>query len=319
VWTKFPRWVVPVLAAAGLGLLAVLIVRLGPARILQQVSGLRAILPAVLALTGAKYVLQTAGWRLVLPKAARPPWSDSARATLAGDAIGYLTWAGPVSGEPTRAVLTRHLVPIGPGLAAGAAERVMYNATAAALVALVLLDLAVSTGQTRRLPFWTVVLSAAGVALWIAVHRRAAARRGPPERMASGRLAAWLDAARTYWREHRAVAPALALLCLAQHAMLVAEAYLMLGALGAAPTVRTALAFEALTKIVNTAGLAIPGRLGVSEGGSALLAGALGFTASYGLSLALMRRVRALIWSAVGLLLLPVEELRARRSRIKER
>ena len=115
---------------------------------------------------------------------------------------------------------------------------------------------------------------------------------------------------RDLWRERRGALPAIALLCFAQHAVLVGEAYLMLNALGEDTTLETALVFEAVTKIVNTAGMLVPGRLGVSEGGSALLADALGFAASQGLSLALMRRVRALIWAGVGLALLPFQEAR---------
>jgi hypothetical protein len=111
------------------------------------------------------------------------------------------------------------------------------------------------------------------------------------------------------------VLPAIAFLCLAQHAILVGEAYLMLSALGGGTTLTTALVFEAVTKIVNTAGMLVPARVGVSEGGSALLADALGFAASHGLSLALMRRVRALIWAGVGLALLPFLEARARSAR----
>jgi hypothetical protein len=84
---------------------------------------------------------------------------------------------------------------------------------------------------------------------------------------------------------------------------------------GGAATVRTALVFEAVTKIVNTAGTVVPGRLGVAEGGSALLADALGFAASHGLSLALMRRIRAIIWSAVGLAMLAIREAQCRRPR----
>lgn len=91
----------------------------------------------------------------------------------------------------------------------------------------------------------------------------------------------------------------------------------MLNAMGDA-TLKTAFVFEAVTKIVNTAGVLVPGRVGVSEGGSALLAGALGFAASQGLSLALMRRVRALIWAGVGLAVLPFLEARARSARRDE-
>jgi hypothetical protein len=122
------------------------------------------------------------------------------------------------------------------------------------------------------------------------------------------------DAVRDFWREHRKVAPALASLCFGQHAILVVEAYVMLHVLGAHPTAAGTLVFEVISKIVNTAGSVVPGRIGISEGGSALVAGALGYQASVGVSLALMRRIRALIWSAVGLLLLVTQERRARRS-----
>jgi hypothetical protein len=130
----------------------------------------------------------------------------------------------------------------------------------------------------------------------------------------SARLDRLRAAARVLWRERRGALPSLMLLELAQHGLLVLEAYVLLGALGAAPTLQTSFIFEAVTKLVNTAGLLVPARVGVSEAGSALLASALGFAASHGLSLALMRRVRALIWSAVGLALLPAQEARARRA-----
>jgi hypothetical protein len=124
-----------------------------------------------------------------------------------------------------------------------------------------------------------------------------------------------LRAARQLWRERREALPAIVGLCAAQHAVLVGEAWLMLGALGGDVPVRTALVFEAVTKIVNTVGAVVPGRLGIAEGGSALLAGALGFAAAHGLSLALMRRVRAIVWTGVGLALLPFQEARARKAK----
>jgi Lysylphosphatidylglycerol synthase TM region len=324
-----PKWLVPVLGAIGLALLVYLIFDLGPARIASELQRLGSILPAVLLLSGTKYLLQTAGWRLVLQRPARPPWPESIGATITGDALGYLTWAGPFTGEPIRAVLIRESVPVAAGIAAGAIERTMYNLTAAGLVAAVLVGLLFATSPPGRAIAW--VSGGLGAALILAIGaRRWAKRRSrghdrstpadspsaskpPPGR---GR-AAFRAAVKELWRERRVVLPALALLCLLQHALLVLEAYLMLGALGAAPSVWTAFIFEAVTKIVNTAGLLVPGRLGVSEGGSALLAGALGFAASYGLSLALMRRVRALLWAAVGLALLPVQQARSRRLRDK--
>ncbi len=310
----------PLLGLAGVGLLAYLIAAIGPSRIVQQLLGLGAVFPVVVILTGAKYPLQAAGWRLALPRHARPPWGESISATITGDAVGYLTWAGPFSGEPLRALLTRGSVPVAAGVAAGAIERAIYNATAALLVLIVLFAL-FAASHAVEVVWGGVALGA--VALILVARRRmhtanAATPRAPAPTVrtgAIGKAASLLDAAKALWRDRRAAAPFIALLCLAQHAILVGEAYLLLNALESGTTLRTALVFEAVTKIVNTAGVVVPGRVGVAEGGSAALAGALGFAASHGLSLALIRRVRALAWGAVGLALLPFQEARARRSR----
>ena len=315
----------PVLGLAGLGLLAYLVARLGPATIAAHLQGLGTVLPAVLVITAMKYPLQAAGWRLALPRHARPPWAESIAATITGDALGYLTWAGPFTGEPIRALLIRRSLPVAAGIAAGAVERTLYNVTAALLVWVVLVVLLSATHLPALVA--ALVASVAGAAaLFRGVRSRMGARRAanlqpplpdgtpaPEKGWLSG--IACLEAMRELWRDRRGVLPAIALLCVAQHAILVGEAYLLLGALGGGTSLRTALVFEAVTKIVNTAGLIVPGRIGVSEGGSALLADALGFAASQGLSLALMRRVRALIWAAVGLALMPFLEARARRAR----
>lgn len=72
--------------------------------------------------------------------------------------------------------------------------------------------------------------------------------------------------------------------------------------------------FEGLTKAADAAGGIVPARLGVAEGGTALLAGALGLGASYGMGLAIMRRIRAVVWGGVGLLLFLQRERHARKA-----
>jgi hypothetical protein len=318
----FRKGLAPALGVAGVGLLVYLVLRVGPAAIAQHLRGLAAVLPGVLLLTSLKYPLQAAGWRLALPPDRRPPWSESISATITGDTLGYLTWAGPVTGEPIRALLIRRWVPVPEGIAAGAAERAVYNVTAALLVSTVLVVM-LSGAHHLALVAAMMAGSIAAVATFAILARRARQRRGEdvhgtaPDDTSTSRSqprrgpSAFFAAVREIWRVRRRALPIIALLCIAQHAVLAGEAYLMLGTLGSV-TVQTALIFEAITKIVNTAGLLVPGRWGISEGGSALLADALGFAASHGLSLALMRRVRALIWAAVGLGLLPFQEARAR-------
>lgn len=318
------RWLVPVMGVAGLCLLAVMVAELGPSQIAAQLKGLGGVLPAVMLLTALKYPLQAAGWRLTLPREQRPTWWASTSATLTGDSLGYLTWAGPFTGEPMRAMLVRDTVSVSAGIAAGAIERTVYNATAALLVWLVIVPV-VTDGHPLALAA-AAALTIAGAVVLVRRIRRAPRRNTSagaasvqwtaPQASVStepgGAASVWREV-RRLWHEQRSVLPAIVLLCLAQHAVLVGEAYVLLGALGGGTTLRTALLFEAVTKIVNTAGVIVPGRIGVAEGGSAVLADALGFAASHGLSLALMRRVRAVLWAGVGLALLPFQEARARR------
>jgi hypothetical protein len=297
----------PVVFVVALGLLIYLIVRLGPERIALELWRMSSVLPAVLVITGAKYWFQTAGWRLVLPPKDRPRWVESLSATIAGDAVGYLTWAGPFTGEPIRALLMRNSVPVAAGITAGAIERTVYHLVAAGLLWAVLLALLLAA-QALWFAAALALSLIGGVILAFAVRR--GRRRDRP--VGRGRVVLVLEAIRALSLRRILV---LLLLGAAQHALLVLEAFVLLTALGLAPSLGTTLIFEAVTKLVNTAGLVVPARLGVSEGGSAALAAMLGFTASVGLSLALMRRIRALIWTVVGLGLLPLQEARARKAR----
>jgi uncharacterized membrane protein YbhN (UPF0104 family) len=258
------------------------------------------VLPVILALTCLKYPLQAAGWRLALPAGHRPPWWPSIRATLAGDAVGYLTIAGPISGEPLRAALLRRYLPVSVGITVGVVERTLYSALGALVIAVAFVVAGVRPGRHHWMPYLPV--AAGGLclaAVWIIAR--------PPRRgTSSSHAAGWRAVLHRLWSERRSTVALIALLCLAQHLVLIAEAFTMLTALGAAPSVGTVLVFEGVTKAVNSVGVIVPGRLAIAEGGSAAMAGALGIGASFGLSLALMRRVRALFWGAVGLsLVLP--------------
>jgi hypothetical protein len=207
------------------------------------------------------------------------------------------------------------------GVAAGAAERALYNLFGLALVLTALVALTADIHGAHIL--WIAAALGAALVIGVLVRQRQPARdkhrpaldkaveAGSRSESATTRV---LDAVKELWRDRRAALPAIAALCLAQHLLLIAEAYVLLSVAAGNATLRTALFFEAVTKIVNTVGAVVPGRLGISEGGNALLADVLGLGAAYGLSLSLMRRVRALIWTGVGLALLPLQEARARRA-----
>ncbi len=282
------------LALLGLAAVAVLVRQLGATRILEQIEVLGAVLPLVLLVTAWKYPLQTVAWRLALPSGQRPPFCRSLGATLAGDAVGYLTFAGPVTGEPARALLLRDHLPVAVGTAVGGFERAVYAMTGTLVVVAALI-----VAASRIEHAWQAYAAAGGlvaaVVTVLSIVRRRSAAAGP----ASDRP--WRAVLRDLWRNRRGAVAAIALIGVAEHALLAVEAGVMLHALGAQPTVGLVIVFEGLAKTLNSLGSIVPARLGVSEAGSTLLTAGLGVGASLGLSMALMRRVRALLWSAAGL------------------
>ena len=312
---RLGRWMTPFAALGGLALLGYAVVDVGVDQILQTVGVLGPILPIVLAITFFKYPLQAAAWRLALKPDMRPRWTPSIAATLSGDALGYLTWAGPLTGEPLKAYLMRDLVPVAVGVTAGAAERLLYNVTAAGIImiaaALAFPHLGFGRGHSAGLfVALLAVPTCGGLAWWVRSRRGHAAPASAASPRSRGVIA---SVAHDLWRERPAALAAILAIELAQQALLMCEAYVMLTALGAEPGLRTVAIFEGVTKAVNSIGGIVPGRLGIAEGGTALAAGALGLGARYGMGLAIMRRVRAVAWGAVGLLLLWYREYHARK------
>lgn len=292
-----PRVLTALAGLAGIALLVGLIMQTGPARLAGQLYALGPLLPLLLVLTGARYLLQAAGWRLAIaPSADRPGWAAFFYAVVVGEAVGYVAW-GPITREPAKAFFLRPRVPARIALSAAVAERVIFGAVATALAVV-----AVGLIVARR---WLGVglAAATGVAIvLVTVHRLRRSRQAL--RADRGFSTAMIDVARDLWGRRRAALLGIGGLAIAQEAINVLETYLIFMWLGAAPTVTVAIVFEGLSRFVNAAGQFVPGRVGVYEAASALLAGALSIGGSYGVSLALARRTRSFIWAVPGALLL---------------
>jgi putative membrane protein len=90
-----------------------------------------------------------------------------------------------------------------------------------------------------------------------------------------------------------------------------AEVYLILRFINAPVSWERALLLESLGQAIKGAGFAIPGALGVQEGGFLLLAPLAGLSAGTALALSLAKRARELLLGAPGLLYLHFFERRA--------
>jgi hypothetical protein len=89
------------------------------------------------------------------------------------------------------------------------------------------------------------------------------------------------------------------------HAMLAVEILVLFRALGFAGRPADPWIVEGGVKFINAAFVFVPGQFGAAEGANALIVAALGYPAALGVTLALLRRVRAYIVAAPGLALAP--------------
>lgn len=308
------RYLASLAALAGLVLVSGVIAHIGPSRVRDQLLALGPLLPVLLALTGLRYLFQTTGWRLAMLPPKRVTWVQSIAGVVAGEAVGHLA-GGTLAREPMKALFVRRQLAGKAALAAALPERL-----SSIFASVTLITVAAAIFGFRAGHFVWPILGAVSLALVAGrlrrIHRIGTTRgRGRVPRRsdapvasthsANGSLMAQTTAiAKDLWRNRRGTLLAIVALGLAQETINVLEAYLILGWLGAAPSLATTVAFEGANRAMNAAAVFVPGRAGVSEASSALLAGTLRLGTASGLSLALARRARSVIWVVAGLVLL---------------
>jgi uncharacterized membrane protein YbhN (UPF0104 family) len=106
---------------------------------------------------------------------------------------------------------------------------------------------------------------------------------------------------RRFYRERRGRVCGSALLHAAAWASGSIEIYLVLAFLHVSPSVLAAVVIDAFGAAVKFATFMIPASLGALEGGYIAVFGALGLGGALGLSYTLVRRLRELLWAALGL------------------
>ncbi|MCS6897814.1 MAG: flippase-like domain-containing protein, partial [Nitrospira sp.] len=84
------------------------------------------------------------------------------------------------------------------------------------------------------------------------------------------------------------------------------EVFVILHYLGGPATVLSAFSIGALAVFIKGGSFFIPGSLGAQDGGNMLLLTAFGYSEVTGLTFALLRRFRELVWIGIGLLCLAV-------------
>jgi uncharacterized membrane protein YbhN (UPF0104 family) len=280
----------------------------------------------VLVVSAGRYLARTIAWRYAFsPERELPSLLEMFLARLAGQSIGYLTFAGPLLSEPVKAGLLREQLPLKAGLGGAVLEAASYSVTSTIIMVVgLVLGLAwLGLDAGTRLAAWLLVGLLAILLLgvrWVLAHR--------------WRVLAGLLGALTATPLHRWVEPRRSRLENAEQALLdfyarhagrfrwmflwdfvsqgfaLLEIYVILRAMGLEVGWVDVLIIETLSKVISTLFFFVPGRVGTEEGGLAAVSALLGFGAARGVGLALVQRLRAVVWSAVGLLILSRYALR---------
>jgi hypothetical protein len=241
-------------------------------------------------------------------------------AYLVGDAIGNVTPFGLLISEPSKIVQLRGRVEMPALVAALAVENLFYSATVAVMLIagtaalLTFVDIPPPV-RVVSVAILVLTLGAAAVGAWIITRRR---------RPISGAID-WLvrrGVGVEYWRERLprvretgdrifgfaargpAVVAALLALEAAYHAAAVVEIWFALTLItGTAPSVLTAFVLEYVNRAITAGFQFVPMWVGVDEAGTSLATSVLDLGAAAGVSLALVRKTRNLVWTGIGLAL----------------
>ena len=301
----------------GVLLLAFLIRRSGPAKILESIAALGWGLSLVIALGGVSHLLKTWAWRLTLvDEKQHVSFTRMLGLRLGSEAVGQLGALGQVFGETLRVSLLSTTLPLASGIASVTLDRAFFILSA---------TIVTTAGLVAALAVWPLphllsmyaalfisILSAVILLAALTLRRRWAVVSGTARTLGRVRyFGDWIECRRALIHsvEHKLLdfyhhTPGAFwgsfLFNLACHGLAICEVYVILRLMGAKVGFITALAVEGLTKLINLVGVFNPGNIGTYEGGNMLIGERLGLSGAAGLTLGLARRVRAIFWAAVG-------------------
>jgi hypothetical protein len=317
-----PRLTIGGLLAAlfGAGLFAWIIQQ---TKIEPIVEGLKSVgwgFIVILVLSGVRPLVRAAAWRLCTPGAHQLRIRDTFPAFLTGEALGNVTPLGLFVSEPTKAVFVRHRVSMMTAVSGLATENVLYTLSVAVVIATGTVALLFSFDVPRAVRLAstivvTIMLGLLAVAAWVLtrqvrvmtgmldrLHRYRLAPRALMERLEKLRVLE--DRIYTFHRVYpERLLPVLALET-AYHVAGVAEVFVTLMWVSHAPTLLVAFVVETANRATNVIFKFVPMRLGVDEAGTEILTAVLGYPSATGVTLAIVRKMRVLFWTGVGLLLL---------------
>jgi hypothetical protein len=269
-------------------------------------------------LGGIRYLLRAIAWRMCLDDPRRLPLCVAFGAAVMGDGLGNVTPFGALVSEPSKVAVARRHVGAGSAVSAVTIENLLYLAvvvvvfvcgTAALLLSF---DVGVALRRTAdvtlafalgfalvtavalmgRLRIASALLAA--LASWPRLRPFAIARRGDVEAIENQVFG--------FTSRHPGRVPWLLALEAGYHAVGVFEIWLTVTLIMGQPIgFLTAFVLEFVNRTITIAFQFVPMWLGVDEAGTGAVTTALHLGGATGVGLALVRKARVVVWTALGL------------------
>jgi lysylphosphatidylglycerol synthase-like protein len=270
----------------------------------------------VLLLSGLREVMRTLAWRRTIEGGARPTFARAFQARLAGEALSTLLPIGMLVGEPAKAAQVGPEIPFAAAFGGLVVEFAFYTLSLVPVMIAGALTFMIMTEV--RLETWTafVVVTLATTVIIAAVAWLASGRSNRPrvfDRVAIGSVRRTVAKGLARSRHLATLVFGFGRRCpeqlfaigayeTAYQVLDIAEVYVVLWLVRPhASMLASAVVLETVGRLVTIVFQAVPMRVGVDETGAALMAARLGLGAPVGVTLALVRKLRLLFWTAVGL------------------
>ncbi|WP_255458513.1 lysylphosphatidylglycerol synthase transmembrane domain-containing protein [Nitrospira sp. KM1] len=306
--------------------LCVLVWHIGPMHIYDTVTQLGPLALGVMLLPSVvMYLVEAYGWEVALRAMdQRVPFIRLLAIRMAGEVVNMTTPTAYVGGEPLKAYLLQaDRVPMVHGLASVVIAKTTMTVAQIAFI-LIGIGLGVwalgadrSSGQMAVAALLSAGLLGVGVAAFIFVQRRglftwmlgilrALRLRIPFLESREEQLHSLDRTILGFYTDHQAAFYTSAGLYLVGWLAEALEVFVIIILLGEPAFWWSALSIGALSVFIKGGTFFIPGSLGAQDAGNLLLFQAFGYSDVAGISFALLRRFRELVWIGVGLICLTV-------------
>ncbi|MEK9141268.1 MAG: lysylphosphatidylglycerol synthase transmembrane domain-containing protein [Nitrospirota bacterium] len=312
------------LLTLGLIVLSLLVWQIGPGNIYEAASRLGPLALVIILIPSViMYVIEAYGWKLVLgPSASAVPFWRLLAIRTAGEVVNMTTPTAYLGGEPLKAYLLKQFhVPITEGAASVVIAKTtltiaeVFYILVGIAIGFLILGTGSSAGQTITAAVVSVAVLVCSIVGFVFVQQRGlfASMLSIVKKLGlriqvletqEEHLRSIDQTILNFYRHHRKAFSLSTGVCFFGWLAESLEVFVIIYFLGDSASLWSVISIGALAALIKGGTFFIPGSLGAQDAGNLLLLQAFGYSDVTGITFALLRRFRELVWIGIGLLCL---------------